>query len=50
MTKKIRAFILGCKEWDLDITKSFSEPFINYYDMGRNLGEKLHTTTEGTEQ
>jgi hypothetical protein len=44
--KKIRALIIGYKEWQLDITTSFGEPFINYYDMGRNLGEKLHKEME----
>jgi hypothetical protein len=38
----IRAFIMGVKEWELDITTSFNEPLINSYDLGRNLGEKLH--------
>jgi hypothetical protein len=39
---KILAFIIGMKEYELDITTSFNEPLINYYDFGRNLGEKLH--------
>lgn len=39
---KIRAFVMGVKEWKSDITTSFNEPLINYYDLGRNLGEKLH--------
>lgn len=44
--KKIQAFITGLNEWELDITSSFNEPLINYYDMGRNLGEKLHNKRE----
>ena len=44
--EKIRAFIVGFNEWEKDITSSFNEPLINYYDMGRNLGEKLHNKRE----
>ena len=40
--KRIQAFIMGLDEWELDITSFFDEPLISYYDMGRNLGEKLH--------
>ena len=39
---KILAFIMGVKECKSDITTSFNEPLINYYDLGRNLGEKLN--------
>jgi hypothetical protein len=39
---KILAFIMGVKECKSDVTTSFTEPLINYYDLGRNLGEKLH--------
>jgi len=39
---KIRAFIMGVRECKSDITTSFNEPLINYYDLGRNLGEKLN--------
>jgi hypothetical protein len=46
MRKKIQAFIMGLNEWEVDITSSFDEPLINYYDMGRNLGEKLHNKRE----
>ena len=40
--EKIQPFIVGYKEWHEDITTSFNEPLINYYDLGRNLGEKIH--------
>ena len=39
---KILAFIRGVKECKSDITTSFNEPLINYYDLGRNLGDKLN--------
>lgn len=41
-TTKIQAFIMGFNEWEKDVTSSFNEPLINYYDLGRNLGEKLN--------
>ena len=33
---------MGFNEWEKDVTSSFNEPLINYYDLGRNLGEKLN--------
>jgi hypothetical protein len=46
MRKKIQAFIMGLNEWEVDITSSFDEPLISYYDMGINVGEKLHNKRE----
>jgi hypothetical protein len=37
MKVKIKAFILGLKEFRSNITTHFESPEIEYYDLGRDL-------------
>ncbi len=44
--ERIRAFVRGFIERNSDITTHYDDPIIEWYDRGRNLGERL-TAKEG---